>query len=235
MFRRLAAGLTGLRPAVRRLAAAGAAAILAAGSLLTPQPAAAATAYPVNVTFLKAAFPQTNDGWDDDYLEVYGTVAAYTSAGAASAGGLPYRNFGTWGQNPSACPEIDDNAVPWSANGNFSLAPCPKTVVWPGPYAFNGVFLCKGATKSACATGWSTFNNTIPLQVHAGEQIILSVAMQDYDALSANDTVCVGNLKFGPYTDAELQAKKYVYDSQLKTVLMAYNGDASCSVSFALQ
>jgi hypothetical protein len=59
--------------------------------------------------------------------------------------------------------------------------------------------------------------------------------MQDYDALSANDNVCVGNIKFGPYTDAQLQAKQYVSDSQLKTISMAYNGDASCSVSFILQ
>ena len=118
---------TCLRPATRRLLAAAAAVTLAASSVLTPQPAAAATTYPVNVTFLKVAFPQTNDGWGDDFLEVYGTVAAYTSAGAASAGGLPYRNFGTWGQTPSGCP----SSVSWEANGNFSQAPCPKSVVWP--------------------------------------------------------------------------------------------------------
>jgi hypothetical protein len=108
-------------------------------------------------------------------------------------------------------------------------------VVWPGPFAFNGVSLCKGATKSACTTGYITFNNTIPLQVHAGEQIILSVAMQDYDVLSANDNVCVGSIKFGPYTDAQLQAKQYASDSQGKLIAMAYNGDASCSVSLILQ
>src|SRR5436189_4726160 len=46
-----------LRPAFRRrLAAAGAAAAVAAGSLLTPQPAAAATAYPVTVTYDNVKF-----------------------------------------------------------------------------------------------------------------------------------------------------------------------------------
>jgi hypothetical protein len=36
----------------------------------------------------------------DQVLEVYGAVGAYTTAGAASAGGLPYRLFGKWGQHP---------------------------------------------------------------------------------------------------------------------------------------
>jgi hypothetical protein len=222
-----------LRPAVRRgLAASGMAAALAAGSVLTPQFAAADTAYPVSVTFLRVTFTQTNDGWGDSYLDVYGTVAAYTSAGPVSAGGLPYRNFGTWGQNPAGCPPTD-GSVPWGTS-TFTTAKCLKSVN-VGAYGFATEKLCPGTSKSACTGAYNGYNNTIPLQVHPGEQIILAVAIQDYDETSANDNVCVGNIKFGPYTAAQLQAKQYVYDSQFKTIAMAYNGDAGCAVSFILQ
>ena len=71
--------------------------------------------------------------------------------------------------------------------------------------------MCASSTKFWCAgnTVDSTNNNTIPLWVRPGEQIIVAVEMWDRDAGSANDKVCVGNLKFGPYTAAELIAKKY--------------------------
>ena len=44
--------------------------------------------------------------------------------------------------------------------------------------------------------------------------------MQDYDALSANDNVCSTSQWFGPYTDAQLQAKTYVTDAQSKVLMM---------------
>jgi hypothetical protein len=221
-----------LRPALRRLAAAGAAAALAAGSLLSPPPAAADTTYSVNVTYDNVKFTMVHDGCagllcqTDGLLEVYGTVAAYTSAGGASAGGLPYRNFGTWGQSPSGCPAW----VPWDASHGTT---CPKRILL-GTHDFTKVLLCAGGTKDTCGTGYSKNNNTIPLQVRPGEQIIVSLAMQDYDSWSANDTVCVGNLKFGPYSERELLAKKYVADSQGKSVSMPFNGDAECWAAFHL-
>jgi hypothetical protein len=58
--------------------------------------------------------------------------------------------------------------------------------------------------------------------------------MQDYDWGSSNDNVCVANMWFGPYTAAELQARKFVTDSQNKLLNMGYNGNAECFVAFHL-
>ena len=215
----------------RRVAAAGAAVTLAASSLLIAQPAAAATAYPVNVTFDNVKFTMVNDGCtylggfdcpSDNTFELYGTVGAYTTAGAVSAGGLPYRLFGKWASHPC---EVD-----WAASFGTT---CTKEVGL-GTWDFTKVFLCAGSYYQTCSTGYSKSNNTIPLQVHPGEQFKVTVAMQDYDALSANDNVCSGHLWFGPYTAAELQAKKFVTDSQGKVISMGFNGDAECWVHFHL-
>ena len=202
MFRRLAAGLTGLHPAVRRLAAAGAAAILAAGSLLTPQPAAADTAYPVTVTFKHVQFARTDDGcygwlcmYDDARLEVYGSVTAFTSAGAVSAGGRPARNFGTWAQVGAGC---STDGVWWtSATGG----PCQKQIestdshldpVFTDKFSFSDVLLCSGGAYNSCATGYSKNNNVIKLQVHAGETITVSTTMKDYDWAAPTTWCAVG-------------------------------------------
>jgi hypothetical protein len=222
-----------LRPALRHLAAALAAAALAAGSLLTPQPAAADTTYTVNVTFDNVKFTMINDGcYDvlcyatDKSLEVYGTVGAYTTAGASSAaGGLPYRIFGKW-QPPSGCPY-----TLWDSNVGTT---CPKEGTWVGTYDFTKVFLCGGSHYQTCSTGYSKNNTTIPLQVRPGEQFKVTVAMQDHDSWSANDNVCVGHVWFGPYSERELLAKKYVTDGQGQKINMGFNGDAECWVAFHL-
>src|ERR1051326_5568991 len=91
---------------LRRLAATLATGLLLAASAFSAPPAAADTAYPVNVTFDNVDFTMTNDGscWIDidcGQIEIYGVVGAYTTAGTSSAsGGMPYRIFGKWGQDP---------------------------------------------------------------------------------------------------------------------------------------
>src|SRR5215216_2240736 len=85
------------------------AAAVVGSSLLMATPAAADTTYPVNVTFDSVEFTMINDGCTymggfdcpgDHVLELYGTVGAYSSAGAVSAAnGLPYRLFGKWGNH----------------------------------------------------------------------------------------------------------------------------------------
>jgi hypothetical protein len=216
-----------------RAAAAAAVAALAASSLLVAQPVAADTTYPVNVTFDSVKFTMVYDGciyhvfdvycdWDHT-VEVYGTVGAYTTAGASSAaGGLPYRLFGKWGSHPCD--------VNWDANSGST---CTKNMTF-GTFDFTKVFLCQGSQYQTCSTGYSKFNNTIPLQVHAGEQFKVTVAMQDYDWGSANDNVCVASTWFGPYTASELLAKKFVTDAKAKPVNMGYNGDAECWVAYHL-
>jgi hypothetical protein len=226
-----------LCPALRGLAALGVGAALAAGGLLAPQPAAADTTYPVNVTYDSVKFVKIDDGGSDHDGEVYGTVGAYSSAGAASAaGGLPYRIFGRWGPLFSQCPGRDVG-VEWdyaADNVDNWYRECPKEVVNAVDYSFSGVWMCKGSQSQTCSTLYASNNNTIPLQVRPGEQFKVTVAMQDYDALSANDNVCVGSLWFGPYTAAELQAKKFVPDSWGKTIHMPDNGSAECWVAFHL-
>jgi hypothetical protein len=217
----------------RLLAATASVAALAVGSLAMAQPAAADTTYPVNVTFDKVTFTMVNDGcanyWPtfctgdaDGSLELYGTVGAYTTAGAVSAGGLPYRNIGKWGEHPCE--------APWAAGYGTT---CTKEVTL-GSWDFTQVFLCKGSSYTACSTGYGKPNNTIPLQVRPGEQFKVTVLMQDYDALSSNDTVCQNHMWFGPYTATELAAKKFVTDAQGKVLSMGYNGHAECWVYFHL-
>src|SRR5437870_2996069 len=67
-----AAFRTSLRPGLRRrLAAAGASAALAFSTLLTAQPAAADTAYPVYVTFDNVKFTMVNDGCPNQYSTIF--------------------------------------------------------------------------------------------------------------------------------------------------------------------
>jgi hypothetical protein len=202
----------GLARAVRRrVASIGAAGALAASSLLFAQPAAADTTYPVFVTFDNVKFSMVNDGCvsvpfcaTDDTLEIYGTVGAYTTAGASSAGGLPYRLFGKWGSDPCE--------VLWeAANGTT----CTKIVAENlGPFDFSKVFLCDGSQYQTCSTNYAKFNNVIRLQVRPAEKFKVTALIQDYDALSSDDVACSSHLWFGPYTAAELQAKKFVTDAQ---------------------
>ena len=221
-----------LSPALRRrVVATGAAVAMAATSLLSAQPAAADTTYPVYVTFDNVKFTMVNDGscsnplvWDcnDTTLELYGTVGAYTTAGAVSAGGLPYRLFGKWASHP-----CETN---WGSSWGTT---CTKEVN-VGTYDFTKVFMCDGSYYQTCSTAYYKYNNTVGLQVHAGEQFKVTVAMQDYDSWSANDNVCNGYVWFGPYTAAELLAKKYVTDSQTKKMSTGYNGNAECWVAYHL-
>ena len=221
-----------LSPALRRrVALTGAALTMAATSLLSAQPAAADTTYPVYVTFDNVKFTMVNDGscsnplvWDcnDTTLELYGTVGAYTTAGAASAGGLPYRLFGKWGSHPCE--------TSWGSSWGTT---CTKEVN-VGTYDFTKVFLCDGSYYQTCSTGYYKNNNTVGLQVHAGEQFKVTVAMQDYDATSANDNVCVTYQWFGPYSAAQLQAKTFVTDAQNTALMMPFNGDAECWVAYHL-
>ena len=140
------------------------------------------------------------------------------------AGGLPYRLFGKWGTD--AC------EVLWEASNGTT---CAKIVTDNlSPFDFSQVFLCDGSQYQTCATNYAKFNNTIGLQVHPGEQFKVTALMQDYDALSSDDVACSAHLWFGPYTAAELQARKFVADARNQTLQMGYNGNAECFVAFHL-
>jgi hypothetical protein len=213
---------------LRRLSVSLAAGLLLATSLFAVEPAAADTAYPVNVTFDTVNFTMVNDGScffevSCLQLEIYGVVGAYTTAGASSAsGGMPYRIFGKWGQDP-----CDSD---WYASYGAS---CAKEV-YAQTYNFTDVLMCAGSTYQTCSTGYSRPNNTISLQVHPGEQFKVTVLMEDYDSYSANDRVCNTNTWFGPYSAAELQAKKYVTDAKNRVLMMPFNGDGECWIGYHL-
>jgi hypothetical protein len=216
----------------RRLMATGAAAALAATSLLSAQPVAADTTYPVKVTFDNVKFTSIDDGCvyqffdmyceTDYHLEVYGGVGAYTTAGAVSAGGSPWRNIGRWGQSPCT--------VPWTADDSMT---CTKDVTI-SYYYFNNVYMCDGSSYSTLCSNYAKMNNSIPLQVHAGEQFKVTIALHDYDWGSSDDNVCVASTWFGPYTAAQLQAKTYIYDVQNHPLNMGWNGNAECFVAYHL-
>ena len=226
------------RPAVwRRLAgAAAAAALLAAGSLLPPQPAAASPAavydHYMLVRFDWVKFSQVNDGCcPDTTLEVYGSVAAFTSGynGGADGGytqgadgGLTHRNFGSWGE--------DGCDVAWS---NFN-AQCSRNITNGTYYGSALRFLCQATSEYACYP-WPTnpnvpTNNVIPLRIKVGETLTFKVRMKDHDSSSADDEVCTRSITLGPFT-----ADNIGYATTGANVLTfgnGYNGHAACQVQF---
>ena len=230
MYRSLSSFVSSLRHVRRHMAVAGAAAAMAASSLLVAQPAAADTAYPVTVTFDSVKFTMIDDGCatesgctaTDHVFELYGTVGAYTTVGASSAGGLPYRLFGKWGSSPC-------NAG-WEADHGTT---CTKQV-GSGTWGFSKVFLCAGSQYQTCSTAYNKNNNVIPLQVHPGEKFKVTVDIQDYDTWSADDKACVTSHWFGPYTADQLQAKTYITDAKNTTLMMPFNGSAECWVAYHL-
>jgi hypothetical protein len=229
-----------LQPAFRlRLTTILGAAAITATSMLSPQSAAAATTYTVNVRFHSVSFRMVDDGviytgWfnytTDTSMEVYGYLDAYTPAGAASAGWFPYRNFGTWGSNPSGCPA---SGVWWNSD---SGATCVKWTPWDNVQYWKAttedlgnLLLCSSINYTSCGTGYSKGNNVIKLQVHPGETIHVGVHMKDRDWGSSDDEVCTNAVNLGPYTDAQLQ-----YINEQHSLYMANNGNAQCSVAYSL-
>jgi hypothetical protein len=241
-FVRSAGGALGaiLRPAFRlRLTTAFGAVAIAATSMLSPQSAAAATTYTVNVRFHSVNFWNVDDGviytgWfnytTDTEMEVYGYFDAYTPAGAASAGWFPYRNFGTWGSNPSGCPA---SGVLWDSSTG---ATCVKWTPWDNVHFWNAttenlsnLLLCSSVNYTSCGTGYSKGNNVIKLQVHAGETIHVGAHMKDRDWGSSDDEVCTNAVNLGPFTDAQLQ-----YINESHSLWMSDNGNAQCRVDYSL-
>jgi hypothetical protein len=213
-----------------RLAASVVALLFATTALLSPQAAAAATTYQVEVVFTDARFTRIDDGVSSDHVaEVYGRLSATTSAGAASAGGLPYRIFGTWGQNPSGCPA---GGVPWDSGIG---CPCVKSTGWDGIVghwtieSLERAWFCASSTGTACVGTWSTNNSAFMLNVHPGETIRVGVYMKDYDWGSSDDVVCNGSKTYGPFTDAQLQTLNLA-----DHIHMLDNGNAECSVGFEI-
>ena len=207
-----------------------AATLIAATGVFLPQTAAASTSYHVRVVFNQAQFTRIDDGfYNDTAIEVYGSMGAYTSAGAASAGGLPYRNFATWGHNPSGCPS---GGVPWDG---LLDAPCFKSTFWDGIVGhwttenLNNLWLCPGADSTSCVATYSKNNNAIDLTVHPGETIKVAVHMKDYDSASSDDEVCTGSKTYGPFTDAQLQSISFG-----DSIHMPDNGNAECIVGFSV-
>ena len=230
-----------LQPAVRpRLTATLGAAAIAATTMLSPQIAAASTAYTVNVRFYQVSFWHVDDGtvydgWfnysTDTTMEVYGYFDAYTPAGAASAGYFPYRNFGKWGTNGAGC---SSSGVYWNSNSGST---CVKQTYWDNVHYWNAttedlgdLLMCSSVNYTSCGTGYTKNNNTIKLTVHPGETIHVGVHMKDHDWGSSDDEVCTDSVNLGPYTDAQL---KYIQETN-HALFMADNGNAQCRVDFGL-
>jgi hypothetical protein len=113
-------------------------------------------------------------------------------------------------------------------------AKCLKTInpsFHPFGFLFEDTWLCPSSAKTACSTPYGK-HRTIALQVQPGEVITAAVDMQDYDALSANDTVCKGFTTLGPFTAAELQSG--AYRGKVGTIHMSFNGHAECTVTSQL-
>jgi len=167
----------------------------------------------------------------DHTLEVYGSVAAFTSGvfGGADGGGtdgrdggLTHRNFGSWGE--------DGCDVSWS---NFN-ASCSRNIINGTYYGAALHVLCKATSEYACyewsSAPWVPTNNVIPLWLNAGETLTFKVRMKDHDSSSADDEVCTKSVTIGPFTKEQLG--DVLYGAHTQTFGTADNGSAACQVQF---
>jgi hypothetical protein len=212
-----------LRQGSRKLSIAISAGALAATSLLTPQPVGATgyLAHFMTVRYDWLQLTQVSDGCcPDNTLELYGSLSAHTPQPPYSQ--LPFRNFGTWGQDP-----CEKNwGTTWTPGGGTCSR---KTTV--GTWQFSALLFCQSSTYDLCTEDPADshpFDSTIPLTILSGETFTFDVRIRDYDALSSDDDVCVTSLTVGPFTDAQIDAFKTTPFTG--TFGQPWNGSGACKV-----
>lgn len=196
---------------------------LIAGAIGQARPAAAQApvGYGIELTFNTITLYDYSDCVGCGALDVYGTLKGMTN-GASAGGTGRVRNFGTWGQDPSWCPDTS-----WSAGTGYG--PCPKQMV-ASTYAFGSTALCKSSTALYCEGPYLKTNHKVMLTVYPGESIQAAINAKDHDSSSADDTVCQTSKWVGPFTAFQLSTL-----NQTHGMGMAWNGNGSCTVSFTVK
>lgn len=198
---------------------------LIAGAIGPARPAAAqaTSGVWVELTFIAITLHDYSDCVACGALDVYGGVKGMTN-GPTEGGTQPrMRNLGTWGHDPSWCPDTI-----WSAPSTFG--PCPKQME-DETYLFSSTALCKSSNQSSCEGPYQKNNHKILLLVHPGESIRASIKLMDSDSGSNDDdVVCQTSKWVGPFNTLQLSAL-----NQTHGMGMGWNGNASCTVSFTVK
>lgn len=199
-------------------------ALLAAGGGMAKR-ADAATTYTIQVEWQWVHWSAIDDGLGDHTAEVYGTLAAYNNATYQKA----YRSLGNGGKgtctsnwsgpmNPG-----DPNVNQWGL--------CNKRVTaGPTYYDFAKTRLSPLITSNQPDGNYTLYNNKVTLQVSAGQSLTFVANLKDYDALSANDSMCHVGGSF-TFTDAQLQG---LYNTGKELKQPIGSSDGTCNVMVAL-
>jgi len=199
-------------------------AFVAAGGGATPADAQTLEPryYTIELSFDTIMFPAIDDcEWGIDFCnwaELYGTLNGRTTNAGVGENGA--RNIGTWG-NTAGC----------RANWAGSQGSCLAEATTSYAYSFAERLMCASYTHTLCTGNYLKNNNKIRLTVKPGEQIRAGIHLYDYDKLSGDDDACAVTRWVGPFTATELSTLN-------KTGLgmgMAFNGSASCTVTFSLK
>ncbi|MEU6408578.1 hypothetical protein [Microbispora sp. NPDC046933] len=135
-----------------------------------------------------------------DRAEVYGTIFAQSSSGKSDP--YPYRNLGTWGGAPGACPgtSTPDYYFWWEDNKS-----CLRGMLEDTTYAFADAHMCSAETYSSCGTDYRKPNNRFRVKVRHNESIKTYIHFRDFDELSGDEDVCRTWQWWGPYTLDQLK------------------------------
>lgn len=179
----------------------------------------------VDVEFTMLEFNNVDDGWFDEDIEVYGWFSVVPSLASNSATlyyGLS-RNMGGWG-NAASVEGCASGLEGIEAYGPFSKAD------WECPISYgNETTTTLGMTSGDDPyAGYSPSHSTFHIPVREGDnQILVSVALFDYDYQSGNDPVCIGSVWM---TKEPTQRWMEAINFRKWHLYQGDNGNASCNV-----
>ena len=169
----------------------------------------AATTYNVEVTFDHVRWSAINDGLGDHTAEVYGELSADISGFGGGA-----RQLGHGGRTSSSSD--------WTAANAWS-----NKKVTEGPaFFFAQTPLTASRDLDPPTSSYAFNNNKIVVRVAPGARLITRARLEDYDAASADDNMC---MMTGSFTFSDLQLQTLNKDVSLKP-MSDTSTDGSCVV-----
>lgn len=145
----------------------------------------------IKVEFTALDLADVDDGWFDDDIEIYGDFYV-TPSYNATFGNAVHGNMGGWGTaagvDGCSLEGIEAYGQPSKAGWECPLSYGNETVTQFG--------MCRtNFSPDLCATSYSPVNQVFHIYTMEGDnQILVSIALFDYDYQSANDPVCVGSV-----------------------------------------
>jgi len=168
----------------------------------------AATTYNIEVTFDHVRWSAINDGLGDHTAEVYGELSADASGGGGA------RQLGHGGRTSSSSGWTASNA--WS-NKKVDVGPA---------FFFAQTPLTASPDLDPPTSSYAFNNNKFVVRVAPGARLITRARLEDYDAASADDNMC---MMTGSFTFSDLQLQTLNKDVSLNP-MPDTSTDGSCVV-----